>query len=768
MTKFSSALFITAALLTVSITPSLGQSSQSKGDDFAQGMDDFAPEETEKPLNQLIDSFPAPTGAAEGQAKAADTGPSASAPARQITASEPGPDWQTFEKNGLQVSVPPGWSPLQEKNNAIALAKDFDMKARKGAVVSILFLDGNEYERDFKGGRQTHSSRGGGTITKMDPVDLGGGILFDAFEVGGGGKGGSGAGFMVISPYPNADEDHLSIAIVAMNDDVAPYMNDFKKIRSSVRLLDPASYRNSVIAPADKAQTAGSAPKIGVNGLVSYTVPEGWRKLSDSSDFLSLTTTPAYEGYVTVATYKPANFKRMFAGEFDGNPVSSPSTILGEAALRHDGMTPDAELMDGMAAATGTKAVFVLNRCLPDGDLVAVSLVGLPKLHETNGFDPILSSLTLAMPEGSRPCEMGKAIPATTASSEKTAEQPMSDVWQTYGNSRFGTVTDYPAGYLSMLPPPENGDGRTFESRDGKARVLVFAGHNFDDKTLPELMAAEIANGGYQSLTSSFLQGDRFQIEGTRDGRTITHVEILDQQNAVHTLDIAHDTDLDPGRLADLKEMAITLRVKAIPTGGGQPGSGGDIAQETSNAELEMVFWQSIANSNDPADFEAYLQQWPDGTFSALARNKLSRLAGPAPVPQTSQAPIRSGGVDLARTYTPQRGTKERKAIMDAARIPIGNELGQRVIFVVSVLRTDDNWAFLQATPVQPNGKAINWLKTPYASDWRADVMSDVIMVLLKREGGQWRTMDYVIGPTDVHWYVWLEPYGLPEAFFIP
>ena len=43
----------------------------------------------------------------------------------------------------------------------------------------------------------------------------------------------------------------------------------------------------------------------------------------------------------------------------------------------------------------------------------------------------------------------------------------------------------------------------------------------------------------------------------------------------------------------------------------------------------EMMFWQSIQDSKMPSDYEAYLQQFPNGTFAALAR---SRLAAPKPV----------------------------------------------------------------------------------------------------------------------------------------
>ena len=47
-------------------------------------------------------------------------------------------------------------------------------------------------------------------------------------------------------------------------------------------------------------------------------------------------------------------------------------------------------------------------------------------------------------------------------------------------------------------------------------------------------------------------------------------------------------------------------------------------------AEQETVFWQSIMNSTNAAEFEAYLAQFPNGVFSALARARLGALQTPA------------------------------------------------------------------------------------------------------------------------------------------
>ncbi len=103
---------------------------------------------------------------------------------------------------------------------------------------------------------------------------------------------------------------------------------------------------------------------------------------------------------------------------------------------------------------------------------------------------------------------------------------------------------------------------------------------------------------------------------------------------------------------------------------------------------------------------------------------------------------------------------------MDVARVPISRDLGTRVIFVVETLRTDGLWTYLQAVPHTPDGAPLNWLQTPMAEDWRAGIMSDVVMVLLRKNGPHWQIIDYVIGPTDVFWYEWIDQFGLPEALF--
>ena len=58
----------------------------------------------------------------------------------------------------------------------------------------------------------------------------------------------------------------------------------------------------------------------------------------------------------------------------------------------------------------------------------------------------------------------------------------------------------------------------------------------------------------------------------------------------------------------------------------GQSGSSGGVPTEPNSGSFELAFWESIKNSKDPADFQAYITQFPSGTFTALARNNIQRL----------------------------------------------------------------------------------------------------------------------------------------------
>ena len=54
------------------------------------------------------------------------------------------------------------------------------------------------------------------------------------------------------------------------------------------------------------------------------------------------------------------------------------------------------------------------------------------------------------------------------------------------------------------------------------------------------------------------------------------------------------------------------------------------VQDDPGTAEQDALFWRSIMDSSNPADFEAYLEQFPHGLFRTLARRRLAALQAPA------------------------------------------------------------------------------------------------------------------------------------------
>ena len=92
---------------------------------------------------------------------------------------------------------------------------------------------------------------------------------------------------------------------------------------------------------------------------------------------------------------------------------------------------------------------------------------------------------------------------------------------------------------------------------------------------------------------------------------------------------------LDGPAVAALRPSALGQRTfrEREPAGAdaaAAPAVSGRQQPAAASAELEGLFWQSVMNSTNPAEFEAYLRRFPDGLFSELAETRLSALRAPA------------------------------------------------------------------------------------------------------------------------------------------
>ncbi len=116
--------------------------------------------------------------------------------------------------------------------------------------------------------------------------------------------------------------------------------------------------------------------------------------------------------------------------------------------------------------------------------------------------------------------------------------------------------------------------------------------------------------------------------------------------------------------------------------------------------------------------------------------------------------------------HTPKSGSAERKGIVDALRIPVKKELKQDVIFKINRLKVLGNWAFLSGVPLQPDSSEIDYTGTIHEEAIREGAFDGGIFALLKKTDGEWETVEYIIGATDVPYVDWPTEFKAPAAIF--
>ena len=94
------------------------------------------------------------------------------------------------------------------------------------------------------------------------------------------------------------------------------------------------------------------------------------------------------------------------------------------------------------------------------------------------------------------------------------------------------------------------------------------------------------------------------------------------------SLAIQHAPESKLPRIRDLrKQCALAEAGAAAPVPAPPTTSQPTAAQAAPNpTQAEIVLWKSIENSRSQSDFEGYLKQYPRGTFSTLAQERLDQL----------------------------------------------------------------------------------------------------------------------------------------------
>ena len=111
--------------------------------------------------------------------------------------------------------------------------------------------------------------------------------------------------------------------------------------------------------------------------------------------------------------------------------------------------------------------------------------------------------------------------------------------------------------------------------------------------------------------------------------------------------------------------------------------------------------------------------------------------------------------------HTPQPGSAERAAIMDAIRVPAQKELKQTVIFNVDRLRVAGNWAYAKVSPTKPDGSTLDYSKTKFQKQIEFGAFDPQGEALLfKESSGSWSVLEWTFGSTDVPSAGWSSKHG--------
>jgi len=158
-------------------------------------------------------------------------------------------------------------------------------------------------------------------------------------------------------------------------------------------------------------------------------------------------------------------------------------------------------------------------------------------------------------------------------------------------------------------------------------------------------------------------------------------------------------------------------------------------APPLSVSSAEVVFWQSISTSNNAADFEAYLKEFPQGTFALLARNRLAMLTAPprATAPAPAPAPADDASWPAADRQTAQFeltvlqhfhgtvdgqfGADTRAAIQRWQAFDALEETGHLTADQRTRLTAEGQlvYALLNVGPISPRGTSANAIRDAYA-----------------------------------------------------
>lgn len=321
-----------------------------------------------------------------------------------------------------------------------------------------------------------------------------------------------------------------------------------------------------------------------LDGLLAYKASKGWHALLEA-DSLTIVH-PDGRGYLTVA-------KGDAVLPPDGLVAQVPPGRLGSFADNHyrhwtefgwPGEKP--EFLDDGRLVAGWRFLQVARECLPGQEPVAVAWGGIDRFLSGEALKEIRRGLDFRWPVGMQACALENASagarPADPPPTDGgVAEEPLvapdasssaidsftseEGGYVRYRNARYGTVISYPADLFSPLPPPGNGDGRTFETADAAARFYVFAQFNALGQSQKEMLEEDKAADWRDKVTYERSGAGWYVISGYSGDDIFYRKVVIEPSDLVRVFEVTYPSAMRAQMDAAVTRMSRSFGAAASP-----------------------------------------------------------------------------------------------------------------------------------------------------------------------------------------------------------
>jgi hypothetical protein len=183
-------------------------------------------------------------------------------------------------------------------------------------------------------------------------------------------------------------------------------------------------------------------------------------------------------------------------------------------------------------------------------------------------------------------------------------------------------------GIGEMLPRPSEREQFLRKMMAGKSRTLMASGGNEP--------VADGGGGKHSVFAGALLQGlrtmDKEQFTAAELFRNFIEESVSGRANQTPEYNPLRNSGHESGDFIFVRSKAGAKNVEA--TGSAAPTA------KFNDTALELAFWDTIKNSTDPADFKDYLDKYPNGQFTALARRRIAPRA-PTTIPEAAPNPTK-------------------------------------------------------------------------------------------------------------------------------